>query len=204
MGAFIRRGRCGHTRKSATVSTGGGSRSTNRPRKGAQDEARRSRSHLPTGSGPVEAQVTLSYQFEWIKLARKLSSRSVVCLMVVNGIFWALFGIDFAFRMVPHQRQDPGFDDAVPEYIWFGRAIPYYDDVKSVPYQTMKRIQQPAYAIVQGASRVAVKFGFPYRWGDETIFGISLGGYQILATMFLSFAQWYFIGRLIRRLFGLR
>ena len=86
----------------------------------------------------------------------------------------------------------------MPTYVWGGRAVPYPSDVDSLPYQLMKRMQQPAYTIAKLASWKIVKLtGFKFRWGDETFHGMSVGSYQIAATVVLSFFQWFLIAKLV-------
>lgn len=130
------------------------------------------------------------------------SRKGIILLLCANTLFWLWLWIDFSASSIPFHGHIPSFDDAVPTYVWGGRAVPYPSDVDSVPYRLMKRIQQPAYAIAVYSSWKIVKLtGFEFQWGDETFHGVSVGSYQIAATLVLSFFQWFLIAKIARWLF---
>lgn len=129
--------------------------------------------------------------------------KTVLMFICLNAAFWLYFWTDLGFRLVPYQGAQPEFHGHIlPEYVWYGRAVPYPQDWWAPPLRLMRTGQQPAYSIVKFISLQVVNRVYPpvYVYRGETFGGVSFGGYQVFATMLLSFFQWYAVARLVDRL----
>ncbi len=127
--------------------------------------------------------------------------RTVLVLMFLNAAFWLYFWIDIGFRVTPYDGPRPEFHgDMLPEYVWYGRGVPYPEvSSQALSLKLMRAAQQPTHAIVQFLSIQVMNWTYPpvYVYRGETFGGVSYAGYQVLATMVLSFVQWYVIARLL-------
>ena len=57
-------------------------------------------------------------------------------------------------------------------------------------------VEFPSFAV----ARFGQNLLFPHVTGDAFFAGISEGGWRVLVTALLSFSQWYFIGRVVQKL----
>jgi hypothetical protein len=143
-----------------------------------------------------------------------------VMALVLNGVFWVYFWI---FFMAVSQRPEDRFliDHPYDPYILWGHAIGWVGYPLALPFmKIMVCVELPSFflaTIIQnlltgepkGRLLVGVLgyFGdklfpgsYPNTSGGIVFHGISINGYRLLATMLLSFLQWYFIGRVFRKL----
>jgi hypothetical protein len=127
--------------------------------------------------------------------------RTVLVLMCLNAAFWLYFWIDIGFRVTPYDGPRPEFHgDMLPEYVWYGRGVPYPEvSSQALSLKLMRAGQQPTHAIVKFLSLQVMNRAYPpvYVYRGEIFGGVSYAGYQVLATRVLSFVQWYLIARLL-------
>jgi len=120
--------------------------------------------------------------------------------MCLNAAFWLYFWIDIGLRLVPYQSgQLESHGNILPEYVWYGWAVPYPQDWDALSLRLSREAQQPAGAIVKFLSLQVMNRAYPpvYVYRGETFGGVSYAGYQVFATMILSFVQWYLIAGLL-------
>src|SRR5215510_4638503 len=127
--------------------------------------------------------------------------RAVAVLILMNAAFWLYFWIDVAGRVTPYSGPRPiSHGNQLPAYVWFWRGLAYPDVSEFAPsIRIMRVVQQPTLAIVEKVVILVLNKVYPpvYVYQGETLGGVSYAGFQVLATMVLSFAQWYGIARLL-------
>ena len=120
-------------------------------------------------------------------------------MMTANSFFWLVFGVLFLLQSYPYQPHELYFEEATPNYIFFGRALREIDSGTgvSLPPRLMR-----VTSAIQKPSFVAAR---PYYWYfnnheitvDRLYWHISVGGYYLLVVCILSFVQWYLLGFLL-------
>jgi hypothetical protein len=119
-----------------------------------------------------------------------------VALLIANLALWVYFWAAFALASEPYDPRPWGHFPIDPYSVW-GYAIGLKKSAFMYPF--MKVIfwaEFPSVLLVTLIQRVL----FSKVSADAFFLGISAGGYKLLAIMFLSFGQWYAIGKLIQRL----
>jgi len=114
--------------------------------------------------------------------------------LLANGILWIMFFILFAFKGHPYKPHRPSFEEELPGYSYFGRALPIENEYMGPFLRTSRFVQGPSFYA-----------GRPYFWYfnshgitvDRLYGGVSVGGYYLLVVCLLSFLQWYLVGLLI-------
>lgn len=131
-----------------------------------------------------------------------------------NVVFWVYFWSHFAFASQPTKRAFY-MDHPVDPYIFWGHSIGMGMNPLVLPFmKVMVCVQLPSFFLTTlsqnlltgeptGRFLVGVLgyFGdklfpgsYPNQSGGILFLGMSLNGYRLLATMLLSFLQWYLIG----------
>ena len=120
-------------------------------------------------------------------------------LILANALFWILFAIFFVATTYPHRPHRQKFEEVVPEYIFFGRALPQLDTGTGVGLPPS--LINFAFAIQRPSVLAARPFYQPFNSRgitvDRVYAGISVGGYYLLLVCLLSFMQWYVVGALL-------
>jgi hypothetical protein len=142
-------------------------------------------------------------------------------VLFLNGIFWVGFWVCFLVASQPNEDRFCLPDHCLDPYIFWGRAIGLAYNPLAAPFmKVMVCLELPAFFLAtvtqnlltgEPASRLLVGalgwFGdklfpgaYPNTSGGILFLGISINGYRLLATMLLSFFQWYFIGWVFQKL----
>ena len=128
-------------------------------------------------------------------------SRTALLLICMNAAFWLFFWIDVAGRVTPYSGPRPvSHSNMLPVYVWFGWGLDYpYVSEFAPSIRLMRVVQQPTLFIVERVVILVLGSGYApvYRYEGETFAGLSYAGFQVLATMVLSFGQWYGVARLL-------
>ncbi len=142
-------------------------------------------------------------------------------VLLINGVFWACFWGCFIFASQPNENRYCFMDHCQDPYIFWGRAIGLAANPLALPFmKAMVCLELPAFflaTVIQNlltgepTGRLLVGslgyFGdrlfpgaYPNQSGAILFLGISVNGYRLLATMLLSFFQWYSIGWVVQKL----
>ena len=128
---------------------------------------------------------------------RFIESRSVVFATALNGAFWLYFWLAFASG---HANDHSWGDRPVDPYVVLGHAIGLSKNPLTYGFmKAMFWVQFPSFCVATIIQRFFAGI-------DATVLflGISPNGYRLIATMLMSFLQWYFIARLVSWLMGRR
>lgn len=117
-------------------------------------------------------------------------------LLGANLMFWVYLWSDLFFKAVPYEPHEPRFEEMLPTYVLWGRALPVEHERNLYSLQLMKLLQAPSYWAARPYVWITVKKGILW---DRTYMGVSPGGYLLLIIMGLSFGQWYLVGLAVRR-----
>ncbi len=148
---------------------------------------------------------------------KRPASRLVLAL---NGIFWVYFWTYFAIASQPTETAFY-MDHPLDPYIFWGHAIGIGMNPLILPFmKVMVCVELPSFFLatllqnllagvppggillngVLGPYGDKLFYSYPSALGGNLLFGISINGYRLLATMLLSFLQWYFVGWAIQGL----
>lgn len=139
--------------------------------------------------------------------------------LLLNGVFWVYFWISFALASQPNDGRFC-MDQCLDPYVFFGYGIGLSGNPLALTFmKIMIAIELPSFAVVtyltnlltgEPADRLFVGVfgdfayglfpGFPNSSGGILYHGISINGYRLLATMLLSFFQWFLIAKILTRL----
>ena len=125
-----------------------------------------------------------------------MKTRAVIFLLSANLLLWVFFWVDFSGRLVSYKQRPPTFDENVPLFVFWGKALPV-EQMRSVCLRMMEWVQVPSFLVVRPV--VYALNQKPSVW-EKTFGGLSPWSYLLIAVMLLSFLQWYFIGWLIGKL----
>jgi hypothetical protein len=114
-------------------------------------------------------------------------------LVLANGVFWIVFGINFVANSYAYRPHPPAFEEILPSYVFASRAFPV--GLYMSPLMRITRaVQWPSF-------RAASPFFLPFNRRiisvNQVYWGISVGGYYLVLVCLLSFLQWYLLGFLI-------
>jgi len=117
-------------------------------------------------------------------------------LPLLNLVFWLVFSVIFVLQSFPYIPHKKAFEEISYSYIFFGRALREIDSGTGVALPPT--LMKATYA-VQRPSVIAARLLYLYTNSrglvvDNLFFGISVGGYHLVAVCFLSFAQWFLVG----------
>jgi hypothetical protein len=142
-------------------------------------------------------------------------------VLALNGVFWVGFWVCFLVASQPNENRYCLMDHCQDPYVFGGRAIGLAANPLALPFmKVMVCMELPAFFLTtvlqnlltgEPASRLLIGalgyFGdklftgaYPNTSGGILFLGISVNGYRLLATMLLSFFQWYFVGWMIQKL----
>jgi hypothetical protein len=133
-------------------------------------------------------------------MTRETSSRMdrkiAKLFLVANLCLWIYFWIGFARASYPYEPNPLGHVSGTGFTFW-GHAIAVAESgFKYKFFKTTYYVELPSVLLVTLFARIFD----PHLVSPLFFGGISMGGWIIIATMMLSFFQWYFIGRAIQRL----
>jgi hypothetical protein len=141
--------------------------------------------------------------------------------LVLNGVFWVYFWSCFAAASQPNEARFCLMDHCYDPYVFWGHAIGLAGNPLALPFmKVMACVELPSFFLTtvlqnvltgetKGRLLVGVLgyFGdklfpgaYPNQSGGILFLGISINGYRLLATMLLSFLQWYFLGWVAQKL----
>jgi hypothetical protein len=138
--------------------------------------------------------------------------RSLKVLLIANLCLWIYFWIGFAHASHP-PRSYPLRLDVVPPhgYIFWGHSIADWESPLVYPfYRIVFYTEFPSFLLHPPVvyfchpdlpfTDLFTSLRAPYVILRGSFAGISTAGWMLLATMALSFLQWYFIGRVVQKL----
>ena len=117
-------------------------------------------------------------------------------VLMANLCFWTYFWFAFAYSSEAYDPRPWGHMPVDPYSFW-GHAIGLTRSSLTYPFMKVAFwIEFPSFFSVTLLRRAFLS-GVS---GDTFFAGISIGGYELLAIMLLSFLQWYLIGWLCQKL----
>ncbi len=119
-------------------------------------------------------------------------------LIAANLCLWVYFCLAFARASQPYDPR-PGGHLPVDPYSFWGHAIGLTKS--SLTYPFMKLVfwlEFPSFFLV----KLIRNWFLPTVTGDTLIAGVSSGGYELVTIMFVSFFQWYLLGRIAKKLWA--
>ena len=117
-------------------------------------------------------------------------------MLIGNLCLWAYFWLAFAYSSQPYDPRPWGHPPVDPYSFW-GHAIGLTKSTLTYPFmKTAFWVEFPSFLSVALARKAFLR-GVS---GDTFFAGISVGGYELLVTMLLSFLQWYFIAWVAQKL----
>jgi hypothetical protein len=120
----------------------------------------------------------------------------VKVLLIANLCFWLYFWLAFSSASQPYDPRPLGHVPVDP-YVFWGHAIGLIRSSMTYPFVRVTFwIEFPSFFVVTLFANVFLASVS----GDQIVTGISIGGYELLAIMLLSFLQWYLIGWAIEKL----
>ena len=117
-------------------------------------------------------------------------------MLFANLCFWVFFSLAFAYASQPYDSRPSGHLPVDPYSFW-GHAIGLTRSSLTYPFMKMAFwVEFPSFLVMALARKVL----FSRVSGDTFFAGVSVGGYALLLTMFLSFAQWYLVAWVVQKL----
>jgi hypothetical protein len=124
--------------------------------------------------------------------------RIVKVLLIGNLCFWIYFAISFAHASYTF-KHNPWGHPAGAGYTFFGHSIGLVESPFTHRFfQVMFSVEFPSFAV----ARLGQNLLLPEVTGDQFFAGISEGGWRVLATVLLSFLQWYLVGWVGQKIWG--
>ncbi len=118
--------------------------------------------------------------------------------IIANLGLWVYFWLAFARSSQPYDPRPWGHMPVDPYSFW-GHTIGLTRSSLTYPFmKVVFGVEFPSFLSV-AVFRKAFLAGVS---GDTFFAGVSVGGYELVVIMLLSFLQWYFIGLAIQKLFG--
>jgi hypothetical protein len=117
-------------------------------------------------------------------------------LLVLNLCLWIFFWISFALASRPFHPNPMGHP-AGTGYTFWGHSIAVVESAFMYPFfKVVMYVEFASFLVIT----LVVRVFSPHQLLNGFFAGISGGGWLLLATMLLSFLQWYFIGWLVQKL----
>jgi hypothetical protein len=126
-----------------------------------------------------------------------LHGNVITIILAANLLFWVYFWVDFATRVVPYEPRQPKFEEVLPTFVFYGKALPTDQERRLSSLRLAKVIHAPSFWAAQPYVWITVKRGMLW---DKVYWGVSPGGYFLLIAMGVSFVQWFLVGLVVRRL----
>lgn len=130
--------------------------------------------------------------------SKKLLGKVIPTVLGANLLFWAYFWVDVTTRTMPYQVRQPKFEEVLPTFVFYGRALPTDQEGRLTSLRLARVLHAPSFWAAQLYVWITVKKGILW---DKVYWGVSPGGYFLLTVMVLSFGQWFLVGLAVRRLF---
>ncbi|HEY1423474.1 MAG TPA: hypothetical protein VGF20_08485, partial [Candidatus Acidoferrum sp.] len=123
----------------------------------------------------------------------RATRRATASLMVGNCVLWLVWIANFVLLSKPYEPHIKMFDEHSPPYIFWGRAFPL-EAYAGIVMQAVKSLERPSFY-----AAIPVNYFFSSRgiFVDHLYWGVSVGGYYLIAVFLLSFLQWYLVDILI-------
>ena len=126
-----------------------------------------------------------------------LGTRRLISLLILaNGLFWLAFAINFVVVSRAYKPHPPLFEEPSPPYIFWSRAFPF-EQYMSPFMRATRFLQRPSFYAASPLNFCFSRRGIVV---DHTYWGVSVGGYYLIAVCLLSFAQWYVIGWVVQKI----
>jgi hypothetical protein len=120
----------------------------------------------------------------------------VKAMLITNLCLWVYFWLAFAHSSQPYDPRPWGHLPVDPYSFW-GHAIGLTRSSLTYPFMKLAFwIEFPSFLSV-ALSRKAFLSGIS---GDTFFAGVSVGGYELIAIMLLSFVQWYIVAWVVQKL----
>jgi hypothetical protein len=117
-------------------------------------------------------------------------------MLSANLCLWIYFWLSFAYASQPYTLPPRG-NLPVDPYIFWGHAI-------GITRSSLTHLFMKVVFTVEFPSFLAVRLPrnafLPNVGGNAMLAGISVGGYELLAIMLLSFVQWYLVVWVVQKL----
>jgi hypothetical protein len=137
-------------------------------------------------------------------------------VLLLNCAFWVYFWACFASSSLPNDGRHC-VDHCLDPYVFFGHGIGLNFNPLALPFmKQMVWVQMPSFSVatviqnaLPGQHSQWLLFSppdqpdfrlFPGNYdgsGGKMLLGISINGYRLLATVLLSFVQWFLIARML-------
>jgi hypothetical protein len=118
------------------------------------------------------------------------TGKFIKVLLIANLCLWIYFWIGFARASYPY-KPNPLGHPAGTGYTYWGHSIAVAESGLKYPFfKAVFYPELPSFAIAVLIERVFD----PQLISHRFIAGISMSGWSLLATMLLSFLQWYLVG----------
>jgi hypothetical protein len=124
----------------------------------------------------------------------------VKLLLIANLCLWVYFWLAFAQASYRY-RPDPLGHPAGTGYTYWGHSIAVTESGLKYPFfKTVFYVQLPSFMIAVLVERVFDPPLISHRF----FVGVSMAGWSLLATMLLSFLQWYLVALVVQKLWRRR
>lgn len=129
--------------------------------------------------------------------SKNLLGKLIPTILGANLLFWAYFWVDFAGRVVSYEVRQPKFEEVLPTFVFYGRALPSDQERRLTSLRLAKVLHAPSFWVARPYVWITTSKGILW---DKVYWGVSPGGYLLLIVMVLSFGQWFLVGLGVRRL----
>ena len=116
----------------------------------------------------------------------------MLAVLGINLLLWTHFWLSFFIGSVPSSQRDREDCDCVPPNVVFSRAAGIEGSL--APHRILQLASYPSWLLANTVADHAVRHR--PSWRESEFAGTSAGGFILLATMLLSFAQWYLLARI--------
>lgn len=119
--------------------------------------------------------------------------RIVRYFLVANLALWVLMWVTLLLHARRYSYNGEPIEGPYPWQVVFGWALsPTLDPMRYLGYRLVFIANFPSYLV----TKICFNVAFHGQRSPVQYLGTTVGGYELLAWMILSFVQWYAIGRL--------
>jgi hypothetical protein len=79
---------------------------------------------------------------------RATTRTTVISLLSANLVLWIFFWVDFGRRLVPYREHPPAFEEALPVFVFGGKALPT-EQMRAFSLRLMEWVQMPSFLTVR-------------------------------------------------------
>lgn len=115
-----------------------------------------------------------------------------LAVLGTNLLLWMFFWVHFFAISAPHNKFARNNYDSVPKNIVFWREAGI--EASLSPHRTLQLVSFPSWYVAHTVVNSAVQHQPSLRYAG--FLGTSAGGSVLIATMLLTFAQWYLVARI--------